>query len=56
MHTCSLLYPVIMYSENHAASVEKGTHIIYTLKKIMCTFMPFSKSNNLIHTAHNGTE
>ena len=23
---------------------------------IICTFMPFSNSDNLIHTAHNGTE
>ena len=31
-------------------------HIFAQNVLIICTFMPFSKSNNLIHTAHNGTE
>ena len=39
--------PVILYSRNHAASVERGTHIYTDF---------FEKFNNLTHTAHNVTE
>ena len=44
-----------MYSRNHTDSVERGIHI-YTIFLIIFTFGPFSKSNNLTHTAHNRTE
>ena len=31
-------------------------HIFTQICWIICTFMPFLKTNNLIHTAHKGTE
>ena len=31
-------------------------HIFIQIVWIIYTFFPFSKSNNLIHTAHHGTE
>ena len=45
-YTWSLLYPAILYSRNHATSVERGTYIYSYFFLIITTLVPFSKFNN----------